>query len=269
MKDNKIHICFVIDESGSMWESRNDVVGGFNRMIEEQKALDKGECIVSLYKFSDEASEVFVGRDVKDVEKLEATAELTELFVSNSGAINAINLSAFDLLQSRITSEETPKKKKNGYYPSGLTAMNDGIGLAIDNVGKWLAAMPEEERPSKNVVVIMTDGEENYSHEYTLGKVQEMIKHQTEKYSWEFIYMGCDITKNTAAKDLGIKNRSYSSKSSDDTFKNYSNISAAAFLYRCADTVVSANAAFDASLKVSLDEMTKSYEAKTGIKIED
>jgi len=39
MKDNFIHVCFVIDESGSMWGSEEDVRGGFKKVIEEQKSF--------------------------------------------------------------------------------------------------------------------------------------------------------------------------------------------------------------------------------------
>lgn len=35
MKDNFIHVCFIIDESGSMYTSKQDVIGGFKRVIEE------------------------------------------------------------------------------------------------------------------------------------------------------------------------------------------------------------------------------------------
>ena len=37
MKENFIHVCFVIDESGSMTGSETDIIGGFNKMVEEQK----------------------------------------------------------------------------------------------------------------------------------------------------------------------------------------------------------------------------------------
>ena len=52
MKEKFIHVCFVIDESGSMSGSENDVVGGFKKVIDEQKAVKEGTCAISLYKFS-------------------------------------------------------------------------------------------------------------------------------------------------------------------------------------------------------------------------
>ena len=53
MKSNFIHICFVIDESGSMSSSVNDVIGGFNKLIKEQKEEKNGTCAVSLFKFNE------------------------------------------------------------------------------------------------------------------------------------------------------------------------------------------------------------------------
>ena len=63
MKEKFIHVCFVIDESGSMSGSENDVVGGFKKVIDEQKAVKEGTCAISLYKFSSDVSEVYCGND--------------------------------------------------------------------------------------------------------------------------------------------------------------------------------------------------------------
>ena len=136
MKENFIHVCFVIDESGSMCGSQSDVIGGFKRVIDEQKAIKDGTCSVSLFKFEDEVTEVYRGKDVNDVEYLD----------------------------------------EHTYKPGGCTAMNDGIGTAIDRIGKWLDGMKEEDKPEKNLIVIMTDGMENASKEYTGKQVRDMIK---------------------------------------------------------------------------------------------
>ena len=44
MKDNLINVIFIIDESGSMYASKSDVVGGFKKVIDEQKAIKEGAC---------------------------------------------------------------------------------------------------------------------------------------------------------------------------------------------------------------------------------
>ena len=42
-------------------------------------------------------------------------------------------------------------------------------------------------------MTIITDGVENASHEYTSEKVKEMVKHQTDKYQWKFLFLGSNI----------------------------------------------------------------------------
>lgn len=39
MKDGLVHVCFVIDESGSMWGSTSDVIGGFKRLSQNKRRL--------------------------------------------------------------------------------------------------------------------------------------------------------------------------------------------------------------------------------------
>lgn len=214
MKDNLIHLCFVIDESGSMYGSTNDVIGGFNNLIEEQRKVKDGECLVSVYRFASQVQKEFIGKPLSEVEGLQ-------------------------------------------YNPGGGTAMNDGIGMAIHEIGVWLNDMDESERPSKNMIIIMTDGEENMSCEYSLEQVKEMIKHQEEKYNWSFVYMGSDVSSLDDAKALGISLSSISSK--NNICKNYSNINAYASSFRCAktsDEVLTAQFALESELSKDTQNYT-------------
>lgn len=254
MKDNFIHVCFVIDTSGSMGGSEDDIVGGFNSLVEEQKKVTEGECVMSMFTFGDDVKEKFIGKKLEDIK----TMRKGEPRWSFS---NANNL---------VLSENTEDKDDESYIyrVGGMTAMNDGIGCAIDKIGKWLDGMEESEKPSQNLIVIMTDGGENSSKDYTLAQVQEMIKHQTEKYNWKFVYMGMDITEKKTADSLGIKTRSFSSKAGDDMFANYHNVSVVASAYRCSSAEESTECMMS-MLDDVLNETTLKYEAKLGIKIED
>ena len=263
MRENYINLVFVLDESGSMAGSESDVINGFNKLIEEQKAIDNGKCTVSLFTFDSKVSERFIGKEVHEVKKLEADRGYE---FSSIMSVSSVIVDGVADIKVEASSHETDPLYR--YCPGGLTAMNDGIGIAIDKIGKWLADMPEEERPSKNLIVIMTDGEENSSKEYTLVKVQEMIKHQTEVYDWSFVYMGMDITSKDAAESLGINNRSYTSKSSESITKSWDNISYLNTCYRNAVTAADYDVAYT-TFNAKLSEDTKLYEEQTGIKIED
>lgn len=88
--------------------------------------------------------------------------------------------------------------------PSGLTALHDAIGVGIDELGKELAGLTEDERPASVIVAIMTDGLENASQEYSASKIKEMISHQKEVYNWEFIFLGANQDAVVTAGSYGI-----------------------------------------------------------------
>jgi len=88
--------------------------------------------------------------------------------------------------------------------PRGSTALLDAIGRGIDETGATLAATPESERPGTVVFVIQTDGMENASHEFTAQKINEMITHQRDVYSWEFVFLGANQDAIATATKLGI-----------------------------------------------------------------
>jgi len=90
------------------------------------------------------------------------------------------------------------------YTPRGRTALLDAVGKTIEATGRRLANTPEENRPEKVIVAILTDGEENSSRQYNLSNIKEMIKHQKEKYSWEFIFLGANQDAFAEATKIGI-----------------------------------------------------------------
>lgn len=225
MKANFIHVCFIVDSSGSMALSIDDVKSGFKKIIEEQKANTEGECAVSYFDFNSKVTEVYRGKNVKDIN---STLE---------------------------------------YTPFGMTALMDGVGIAIDTIGKWLNSMPEDEKPEQNLIVIITDGKENFSKEYSANRVREMIKHQQDKYSWNFVFLGADLTNVKDAIDLGIKTRGITTKAS--LGKTYDIVNYALSLYRNINSTKEQKlATMDAYLCSSVDTMNDDYQKITGIKVD-
>lgn len=102
------------------------------------------------------------------------------------------------------TEAEKVKLTDAKYYVRGCTALLDAVGKTILDVGYRLSKTVEDNRPGKVIFVITTDGFENASIEYTYEKVKELIKHQQEKYSWEFIFLGANIDAEREANNLGI-----------------------------------------------------------------
>lgn len=108
------------------------------------------------------------------------------------------------VVHDNVAIRQVPPLDAKTFVPRGMTALLDAVGRTIDDVGVRLAATPEEQRPAKVIVAILTDGQENASRDYTFAKVAGMIKHQQEKYSWEFLFLAANQDAIAAAGALSI-----------------------------------------------------------------
>ncbi len=99
-----------------------------------------------------------------------------------------------------------PELTQNTFVPRGSTALLDAQGRTIVELGKELAALPENERPSKVIVVTLTDGLENASKEYNLERIGELIREQRDKYNWDFVFLGAnqDAIQTAAAMNIPL-----------------------------------------------------------------
>lgn len=226
-KNGFVNIVFVIDESGSMTGTETDVIGGFKRVIDEQRENKEGSCSVSYYKFNSNVTEVYRGIDVREVDYID-----------------------------------------DDYRPGGCTALFDAVGTAINNIKNWINNTDEDERPEKNVVVVMTDGEENSSREYSASKVKEMIKEMEDEYNWTFVYMGSDVRDAKDANSLGFANKMYSSKAR--YMSNYDIINASVTSYRCSTLTGEAkDLAFTSTLSENCKNITKDYANANNLNADD
>lgn len=128
---------------------------------------------------------------VADQKKAVGTATLTLAQFDNE----------YEVIHSAKNIQEVPPLV---FIPRGGTALLDAIGKTIATTGEALAALPEDERPERVAFVIITDGHENASKEFKREKIMEMIKHQTENYKWEFVFLGANQDAIQAGASMGI-----------------------------------------------------------------
>lgn len=88
--------------------------------------------------------------------------------------------------------------------PRGSTALLDAIGRTINETGDRLRKMNEAARPSQVLFVIITDGQENCSREFSRERILKMITVQRETFSWEFVFLGANQDSIATAQDIGI-----------------------------------------------------------------
>lgn len=133
---------------------------------------------------------------------------------------NRISLVFFDSgIETRVDSipvAEAIPLDLDTYVPNGCTALLDAIGDTIDRLGARFAAIAPADRPDHVTVSILTDGEENSSTRYTWHDVSKRIQHQTEIYSWEFLFLGAGQDSIATAAKMQIHAANASSFQADD-----------------------------------------------------
>ena len=169
-KPERIELVLVLDKSGSMQGLESDTIGGFNSMIEKQKALSTPVDETAVL-FNDTTDVLYTHKNIRLVRPL------------------------------------TDKE----YEVGGTTALLDAVGNTILKVEREPSV---KSRGTKVVFVIITDGLENASAEFSKTKVKQMISDKQEKAGWDFIYLGANIDAVEEADAIGVK------KSNAVTYKN-------------------------------------------------
>lgn len=153
-------IKFIIDRSGSMYSIKDDMEGGINGVIEEQKSLP--------------------GKATVDITYFDREVTYEDKFLSLEEA--SIKIS-----------------------PRGSTALYDAIVQSSTTFGAALAELPEDERPAKVLVIIVTDGHENSSQENTVEDVKKLITTQQDTYNWDFLFLGANQDAIETGASFGLR----------------------------------------------------------------
>jgi len=113
--------------------------------------------------------------------------------------------------------------------PRGSTALLDAVGKEITRTAQELDALPQALRPSKVLFVVVTDGQENASNEFTLATVRASIETQRKDHGWTFQFIGAEETAwqgremgmNTASFKRTDKGQRGAYKSMNDSMKTF------------------------------------------------
>ena len=108
------------------------------------------------------------------------------------------------MVHDRLPIANVPAMTKKNYSTRGCTALLDAIGGEIEHIVGIHRYAREEDIPEHTVFVITTDGMENASHKFSAEHVKNKIKHEQEKYGWEFIFLAANIDAIETAESYGI-----------------------------------------------------------------
>ena len=110
-----------------------------------------------------------------------------------------------EVIYDRVDLRKVEPMTDRQYRVGGCTALLDAIGGAVHHIANIHKYAREEDRPARTVFVITTDGMENASRRYRYADVQRMVRHEQEKYGWEFLFLGANMDAISAARRFGIR----------------------------------------------------------------
>lgn len=108
------------------------------------------------------------------------------------------------VLHDRVPIADIKPLTEKDYEVRGSTALLDAIGDAVKHIKNIHKYAREEDRPSKTLFVITTDGEENSSRRYSYKEIKELVEAQQKK-DWEFIFLGANIDAINVAQSIGVR----------------------------------------------------------------
>lgn len=158
-------MAIILDRSGSMGVCREETITGFNEQVQKIK-----------------------GKAKKD----------------GTGANTFVTLTVFNHEVNFVHFADSPgalrKLTHRRYDPDGTTAMLDAIGTTLSRIDLEI----KDNADVGYLVIIITDGEENDSHEYSYKRVSEMIQKRQKSGRWTFSYMGANQDLSAVSKQLKI-----------------------------------------------------------------
>src|SRR6476469_7085618 len=131
----------------------------------------------------------------------------------------------FDSEYEKVFEDKDVANAKAVLQPRGSTALLDALGRSVTELGEKLAAKSEGERPGHVIVVVVTDGYENASHDWTREKVKELVERQQDEWNWVFTFLGANMDAVAEGASYGVKggtSLTYSTASAGQTFSSLS-----------------------------------------------
>lgn len=101
----------------------------------------------------------------------------------------------FDVLRRSVKPADWTKVTDAEASPRGMTPLFDSIARIV--------ALAESDQPSRAVIVIMTDGEENASKEVTKDGAKAALDRVRAK-GWEVVFLGAEFGKFMDAEAMGV-----------------------------------------------------------------
>ena len=158
-------ISVILDRTGSMESIRADTIGGFNSFLAEHKRLPT-QVTLTLVQFD--------------------------------------SMDPYEVVHAYAPIVAVPELTEETFVPRANTPLFDAIGRGIVDLDTRLRSMPVAQRPARIIFVIVTDGQENSSHEFTGAQVRSMVT-ERRAAGWQIVFLSADEGAIASGESVGVR----------------------------------------------------------------
>ena len=188
-------IAFVLDETGSMEVCRGAAIAGFNHWLAEQQ----------------------VAKQLA----LDEVCTLTLVKFSERPGLPLCRI-----VHEGAPLAAVPPLNRETYRPNGGTPLLDAVGRTI----MWMDR--QQPQADRTLIVVLTDGDENASHEFTAPQIRDLICSHEATGTWTFVYLAANQDAWAVSERLGIPDGNTSSFSVPEIGVAFMRASAATARFR-------------------------------------
>lgn len=184
------NFAIVLDDSGSMNTLRESVISMFNRTVAKIAAEKGQEAKISLYYFGNSRiQEVFRHVEASKVKPLSIgdynPSGNTPLFDAVFQATSALESAP---LYQQIGREVIAAHASSGQSANAMISKRDKNGRFLKRGTHYTAAVQSEPERASNVVIVLTDGEENASSR-SAAELRDLIQEKQSTDYWTFAFL--------------------------------------------------------------------------------
>lgn len=129
-----------------------------------------------------------------DQKKLEGRCRVTTVLFDHG----------YHLLHDRVDLAAVQPLTRAEYQVGGSTALLDAMGLTIQRIKAEQEPTADGDAALQVMFVIITDGLENSSREFSVERVKALVEEAKDKHGWEFVFLGANMDAIATAGQYGI-----------------------------------------------------------------
>jgi von Willebrand factor type A domain-containing protein len=106
----------------------------------------------------------------------------------------------FRTLVNGVKASEVPKLTEQNYRPRGGTPLYDAVGKGIRDA--------EAIEADRHLFIVLTDGKENASNEWSLESVKKLVDEKENSDNWTIVFLGANMDAWAVGEQIGTKSGS-------------------------------------------------------------